>query len=69
MTRLTLNLQIDQDGEQKLLAMPINQTFGIRVGERHFTIVDTEFLKDLLKLAHVKFKPVEAGDDPVYSDG
>jgi hypothetical protein len=44
---------------KQLLEMAISETLVFRIGDRHFTIIDTEFLRDIAEKAKIKFVTVE----------
>lgn len=52
-------ITLDLDQLQKLKALPVNQTITFQVDDRNFSIIDTEFLNDLLKLARVDCHSLE----------
>ena len=54
-----MQITIDLDAVQVLLEMPIAQTRTFKLEDREFSIVDSEYLKEVCRLAHLKVTPVK----------
>lgn len=51
-------ITLDMKTADDLLAMPVTRTMTIKMEDRNFTIIDTEFFRDLCKRARIRITPV-----------